>query len=59
MPIFTASGTISSNTASSCSFRNAGVVSKISLTPVVFCAVRAVIAHMAYTPCMVIVFKSA
>ena len=59
IPIFTASGKISSNTASSCFFRNSGDASMIPVTPVVFCAVSAVIALMAYTPFIVIVLMSA
>ena len=47
MPIFTASGKISVKIASSCSPRNSGVDSRISVTPVVFWAVRAVTALMA------------
>ena len=46
MPIFTASGKMSSNTASSCSSKNSGLTSKIPCTPVVFWAVSAVIALM-------------
>ena len=38
MPIFTASGRISSNTASICCCKNSGVVSCTPLTPVVFCS---------------------
>ena len=47
IPILTASGVISVNTASSCSARKCGVDSRMSVTPVVFWAVRAVIALMA------------
>lgn len=47
MPILTASGKMSVNTASSCSARKCGVESKMSVTPVVFWAVRAVTAHRA------------
>ncbi len=43
----TASGRISVKIQSSCSFRKSGVTSIIPVTPVVFCAVRAVIALMA------------
>ena len=50
MPVFTASGKMSVNTQSSCAARNSGVDSKILFTPVVFWAVRAVMALMAYTP---------
>ena len=59
MPIFTASGNMSENTASICAFRKSGDDSCIANTPVVFCAVRAVIALIAYTPFMVIVLMSA
>ena len=59
MPILTASGKISVNTASSCAERNAGVESKMSVTPVVFWAVRAVTAVMAYTPLADMVLISA
>ena len=59
MPVFTASGKISVNTQSSCSARNSGVDSRMSVTPVVFCAVSAVIALIAYTPWAVIVLMSA
>ena len=47
MPIFTASGGMSSNTASICWARKVGVASKMARTPVVFWAVRAVRALMA------------
>ena len=43
MPIFTASGRISLKTQSSCCATNSGVTSMIPATPVVFCAVNAVI----------------
>ena len=46
MPILTASGKISEKTLSSCKPKNCGVTSMIPLTPVVFCAVRAVTALM-------------
>ena len=59
MPIFTASGKISVNTASSSAARKAGVASRMSVTPVVFWAVRAVTALMAYTPLAVMVLMSA
>ena len=59
MPIFTASGKMSENTASICSFKNAGEASSMAVTPVVFWAVSAVTALMANTPFMVMVFKSA
>ena len=47
MPIFTASGRMSSKTASICCAKNSGVDSRIARTPVVFWAVRAVMALMA------------
>jgi len=59
IPIFTASGKISVNTASSCSARKCGVDSRMSVTPVVFWAVRAVTAHRANTPFAVMVLMSA
>ena len=59
MPILTASGRISVKTLSICSFKNSGDTSKIPWSPVVFWAVSAVIALMAYTPLAVMVFKSA
>ena len=59
MPIFTASGRMSVKTMSIYCPRNSGVASMIPVTPVVFCAVSAVMALMAYTPFMVIVFRSA
>ena len=59
IPILTASGKMSVNTASSSSARNSGVASRMSVTPVVFWAVRAVIALMAKTPFMVMVLISA
>ena len=59
MPILTASGKMSVNTASSCSARKCGVESKMSVTPVVFWAVRAVTAHRAKTPLAVMVLMSA
>ena len=59
MPIFTASGKMSVKTASSCWAKKCGVVSKMSVTPVVFWAVRAVMALMAKTPLAVIVLMSA
>ena len=59
MPILTASGKMSVNTASSCSARKCGVESKMSVTPVVFWAVRAVMALMANTPLAVMVLMSA
>jgi len=59
IPVLTASGYISVNILSSCSAKNLGDTSIISVTPVVFCAVRAVIALIAYTRLAVIVFISA
>ena len=59
MPTFTASGRMSWNTASICWPKKAGSTSKMLVTPKVFCTVSAVMAHMAYTPFMVIVFRSA
>ena len=59
MPIFTASGGISSQTAAICCSRNAAGTGHISRTPVVFCAVSAVMALMPKQPSMVMVFKSA
>ena len=59
MPIFTASGRMSRNTQSSCCATNSGVASSTPDTPVVFWAVRAVIALMPYTPRQVMVFRSA
>ena len=59
MPVLTASGRISVKIQSSCSAKNFGVTSIISVTPVVFWAVSAVIALMAYTPFAVMVLISA
>ena len=59
MPIFTASGRMSRNTQSSCCATNSGVASSTPDTPVVFWAVRAVMALMPYTPRQVMVFRSA
>ena len=47
IPIFTASGRISSNTASISAAKNFGVASSMAVTPKVFCAVSAVTALMA------------
>ena len=59
MPIFTASGRMSVKTlVISCSI-NSGETSKIPCTPVVFWAVRAVMALMPYTPFAIMVFRSA
>ena len=46
IPIFTASGRISEKTLSICMAKNSGVTGKIPETPVVFWAVRAVMALM-------------
>ena len=59
MPTFTASGLMSVNTASSSAAKNSGVASRMSVTPVVFWAVRAVTALIAKTPFMVMVLMSA
>ena len=57
--IFTASGRISVKTQSNCSFKNFGVTFMIEVTPVVFCATRAVRILIPYTSCAIKVFKSA
>ena len=59
IPIFTASGKISVKILSSSSPKNSSVASIIAVTPVVFWAVRAVMALMAYTPLAIIVLISA
>ncbi len=59
MPILTASGYISVKTASIWASKKLGFTSIISVTPVVFCAVRAVIALIANTPFKVIALISA
>ena len=59
MPIFTATGGISSNTASICAASISGGVLVTIVTPVVFCAVSAAIAVMPNTPLASMVFKSA
>ena len=59
MPILTAQGRMSVKTASICWARNSGLTSKMPDTPVVFWAVRAVMALMAKTPFMVIALRSA
>ena len=59
MPSLTASGKMSSNTASSCWARNSGDASRAARTPAVFWAVRAVMAVIAYTPLESIVLISA
>ena len=59
MPILTASGNISVNMLSSCFPRNSGVTSMIADTPIVFWAVREVIALIEYIPFAIIVFISA
>ena len=48
MPILRASGTISSKTAFICAKTNSPLTALTALTPFVFCAVRAVIALIAY-----------
>ena len=47
IPIFTAFGKMSVNTASSCFLKNSGLTSMMPETPVVFCAVSAVMTLMA------------
>ena len=59
IPILTASGNISVNTASSCELTCAAGISKMSKTPVVFWEVTEVIALMPYTPSAEKVFRSA
>ena len=59
IPIFTASGKMSVATALICSSKNSGLTSNILKTPVVFCAVKEVIALMPKTLQHVNVFKSA
>ena len=59
IPIFTASGKISLNIQSSCFPNISGVESITPYTPVVFCAVREVMALIAYIPWAVIVLISA
>ena len=59
IPVFTASGRMSSTTASICAATNAGGASCIAVTPIVFCAVSAVIAVVPYTPSAAHVFRSA
>ena len=59
IPIFTASGLISSNTASIWLAVKPFLQFIIPYTPVVFCAVSDVITLIPYTPCAANVFKSA
>ena len=59
MPVFIASGKMSSKMQSSCKSRKSESVSAILFTAVVFCAVSAVTALIAYTPRQHIVFMSA
>ena len=59
MPIFTASGRMSVNTASSWAATNSGVASSTPVTPRVFWAVRAVMTLMAYILWAVMVLMSA
>ena len=59
MPIFTATGGISSNTASICAASISTGVFVTIVTPVVFCAVSAAMAVMPNTPLASMVFKSA
>ena len=59
MPIFIASGKISSKIISNWLLTNSGATFTIPVTPVVFCAVSAVMALIAYTLFAVIVFISA
>ena len=59
MPIFTASGGMSSNTASICAASMSGGVFVTMRTPVVFCAVSAAMAVMPNTPLASMVFRSA
>ena len=59
MPIFTAAGGMSSNTASISWATNSGVASSTARTPVVFCAVSAVMAVSAKRWCAAMVLMSA
>ncbi len=59
MPIFTASGRISSNTASIWSRTISGDISWTDRTPIVFCAVMAVITEVANSLCAWMVLISA
>ena len=59
IPILTAIGGMSSNTASTCSASTRGSAFCTSRTPVVFCAVSEVMADMPNTPLAIIVFRSA
>ena len=59
IPILTASGTISSNTASICSSIIFGLISWMSITRAVFSATTETITLMPNTPCAAMVFRSA
>ena len=59
MPIFTASGRISSNTASICAPTTSGEISCTARTPQVFCAAMAVMTVSAYRPYDAMVLISA
>ncbi len=59
MPIFTATGGMSENTASICAASISGGVLVTIVTPVVFCAVSAAMAVMPNTPLASMVFRSA
>ncbi|MEG8036818.1 hypothetical protein QP157_16340 [Sphingomonas sp. LR61] len=59
IPIFTASIVTSSDTASSCSRRNAMSGTCTDRTPCVFCATRAVTTPMPYPSCAAIALRSA
>ena len=59
MPIFTASTPMSVATWRTCSMMNSGGTVWIALTPVVFCAVSAVIAVIPWTPQRANAFRSA
>ena len=59
MPIFTAAGRMSSNTMSIWSATMVGSMFWMLRTPQVFCAVIAVMAHSANSPCAAMVLMSA
>ena len=59
IPTLTASGGISSYTASICLAIISGLTSKISMTRAVFSATTETIALIPYTPCALKAFKSA
>ena len=59
MPILTAAGGMSVYTASICAATMSGVIFCTPVTPIVFCAVIAVIALMPNTPLASMVFRSA